>query len=130
MRTIFRVLVYLRCYPLLAAAQGLCAVVGTAMLIVFPNVTKTIIDEVVPSGQKERLVPLVLAALGAFLARDLLNSLRICFNNTFEQKVIFDLRSDLDAKIQRLPLRWFDNRHSGDVVTRVSEDVTAMERVP
>ncbi len=99
------------------------------MLVVFPNITKTVIDEVVPGGQTERLLPLLLVAAGAFLARDLLNALRIHFNNTFEQKVVFDLRSDLDAKIQRLPLRWFDERHSGDVVTRVSEDVTAMERV-
>lgn len=99
------------------------------MLIVFPNITKIVIDEVVPGGQKERLIPLLLLAAGAFLARDFLNALRIGFNNTFEQKVIFDLRSDLDAKIQRLPLKWFDDRHSGDVVTRVSEDVTAMERV-
>ena len=99
------------------------------MLIVFPNITKIVIDEVVPGGQKERLIPLLLLAAGAFLARDFLNALRIGFNNTFEQKVIFDLRSDLDAKIPRLPLKWFDDRHSGDVVTRVSEDVTAMERV-
>ena len=50
-------------------------------------------------------------------------------NNIFEQRVIFDLRSDLYAHLQRLPLKWFDNRATGDVMTRVLEDVTAMERV-
>ena len=129
MGTILRVFAYLRRYPALGLAQGFCAVVGTLLLIVFPKVTQTIIDEVIPGRQAERLVPLILLALGAFLARDLFNSLRIRLNNTFEQKVIFDLRSDLYAKIQRLPLRWFDDRHSGDIMTRVSEDVTAMERV-
>ena len=50
-------------------------------------------------------------------------------NNTFEQKVIFDLRSDLYSHIQLLPLRWFDNRATGDLMTRVIEDVNSVERV-
>src|SRR6266478_3930878 len=55
--------------------------------------------------------------------------LRIILNNTFEQKVIFDLRSDLYSHIQLLPLRWFDNRATGDLMTRVIEDVNSVERV-
>ena len=69
-----------------------------------------------------------LAAL-AFLLQQILNSLRILLNNTFEQKVIFDLRSDLYSHIQLLPLRWFDNRATGDLMTRVLEDVNSVERV-
>ena len=57
------------------------------------------------------------------------NALRIVVNNTFEQKVIFDLRSDLYSHIQLLPLRWFDNRATGDLMTRVIEDVNSVERV-
>ena len=63
------------------------------------------------------------------LAKDGLNALRIFINNIFEQKVIFDIRSDLYEKIQRLPLQWFDTRRTGDIMTRVVEDVTNMERV-
>jgi ABC-type multidrug transport system, ATPase and permease components len=65
----------------------------------------------------------------AFLVQHLFNSLRIILNNTFEQKVIFDLRSDLYSHIQLLPLRWFDNRATGDLMTRVIEDVNSVERV-
>lgn len=127
--TTLRVLSYLKRYPLLASTQMLCAVIGTLMVIVFPKVTQVIIDEVIPQGQIERLLPLVLISLGAFFARDFLNAMRILVNNVFEQKVIYDLRSDLYDKIQRLPLQWFDNRPTGDIMTRVSEDVQAMERV-
>ena len=63
------------------------------------------------------------------IVRDGLNALRIRFNNTFEQKVIFDLRRDLYATLQRLPLRWYDQRATGDIITRVIDDVTSMERV-
>ena len=70
-----------------------------------------------------------LVALVAFFLQDLLNGLRILLNNSFEQKVIFDLRSDLFRHIERLPLRWFDNRATGDLITRVVEDVNSVERV-
>jgi ABC-type multidrug transport system fused ATPase/permease subunit len=45
------------------------------------------------------------------------------------RKSFFDLRSDLYSHIQLLPLRWFDNRATGDLMTRVLEDVTSVERV-
>src|SRR4029077_14023150 len=77
----------------------------------------------------EKLLPLVGLAVLAALLQNGLNSLRLVLNNTFEQKVIFDLRSDLYSHIQVLPLRWFDNRATGDLMTRILEDVTSMERV-
>lgn len=129
MRTVLRVLSYLKRYPGLATAQLACAVLMTAMIIVFPTVTKIVTGEVIPQQQFDRLLPLSMLALGAFFLTNLFNALRIILNNTFEQKVIFDIRSDLYRKIQRLPMRWFDNKRTGDVMTRVTEDVTAMERV-
>ncbi len=129
MKTIPRVFSYLKRYPKLAGLQLICAVFGTLLAIVFPNVARIILDEVAPAKDSEALLAWVCVALGAYFGRDFLNSMRIMLNNTFEQKVIFDIRSDLYAKLQRLPLRWFDNRPTGDIMTRVAEDVTAMERV-
>ena len=128
MSTLLRIFTYLRRYPWLAAGTLLCAILMTLMVIVFPRVTQLAIDDI-SSGRGDRLVMLTLCALVAFFIQNLANSLRIQLNNTFEQEVLFDLRSDLYAHVQRLPLRWFDNRPTGDVMTRLMEDVTAMERV-
>jgi ABC-type multidrug transport system fused ATPase/permease subunit len=106
-----------------------CAILSTLMVIVFPAVTKRIIDEVLYQHRAERLTPLVLIAALAFVLQHGLNSVRIILNNTFEQKVIFDLRSDLYSHIQMLPLRWFDNRATGDLMTRILEDVNSVERM-
>ena len=113
----------------MAVAQLFCAVAGTLMVVVFPAVTREVMDEVVPKGQWERLNPLILTALAAYFGQHLFNSLRIRLNNGFEQKVIYDLRSDLYERLQWLPLRWFDNRPTGDIMTTVSEDVPSVERV-
>src|SRR6266513_6028993 len=129
MKTVWRVFGYFKRYPWMAAGTMSCAILGTLMVIVFPGVTKWIIDDVVRQHHPEKLMPLVLFALVAFLLQHAFNALRITLNNTFEQKVIFDLRSDLYSHIQLLPLRWFDNRATGDLMTRVIEDVNSVERV-
>src|SRR5918996_1920005 len=129
MKTVWRVFAYLKRYPWMAAGTLTCAILGTLMVIVFPSVTKWIIDDVVRANHPEKLFPLVLLAAVAFLLQHVFNAVRIILNNTFEQKVIFDLRSDLYSHIQMLPLRWFDNRATGDLMTRVIEDVNSVERV-
>jgi ABC-type multidrug transport system fused ATPase/permease subunit len=129
MKTVWRVFAYLKRYPWLAVGTLTCAVLGTLMVIIFPTVTKWIINDVVRANHPEKLLPLILLAATAFLLQHGFNALRIVLNNTFEQKVIFDLRSDLYSHIQLLPLRWFDNRATGDLMTRVIEDVNSVERV-
>jgi len=129
MKTIWRVFSYLKRYPWIAAGTLTCAILSTLMVIVFPAATKWIIDDVVRAQRPDKLLPLIMLAAGAFLVQHGFNALRLVLNNTFEQRVIFDLRSDLYSHIQLLPLRWFDNRATGDLMTRVIEDVNSVERV-
>ncbi len=130
MKSILRVFSYLRHYPGLAAAQLFCALGMTLAVFVYPNTTGYVIDKIIPNPARHSEFGfwIGLTLLGFFI-KDGLNALRIFINNIFEQKVIFDIRSDLYEKIQRLPLQWFDTRRTGDIMTRVVEDVTNMERV-
>jgi ATP-binding cassette subfamily B protein len=129
MKTFRRVWKYARAYPGLVVATFGTAILSTLAGFVFPQVTGMVIDNVLVPHRADRLLPYVLVVVVSFLLRDGLNGLRIRCNNTFEQKVILDLRSDLYATLQRLPLRWYDQRATGDIITRVIDDVTAMERV-
>jgi ATP-binding cassette subfamily B protein/subfamily B ATP-binding cassette protein MsbA len=129
MKNIFRVFTWVRRYPVLALSTLGCAIVSVLCGLVFPKAVQQILDVVIPQRRGDLLGFWVMMTLAAYFARDLLNGLRIFLNNTFEQKVIFDLRSDLYARLQRLPLPWFDGRPTGDIMTTVAEDVTAVERV-
>jgi ATP-binding cassette subfamily B protein len=129
MKTVWRVFAYLKRYPWIAASTLSCAILTTLMVIVFPSATKWIINDVVRAHRPDKLLPLIALAAVAFLLQHVFNALRIILNNTFEQKVIFDLRSDLYSHVQLLPLRWFDDRATGDLMTRVIEDVNSVERV-
>ena len=91
MKTFRRVWVYARAYPFLCAATFGCAIAGTLASLVFPAVTGLVIDKVLNAKRVDLLLPYVLVVAAAFLAQNVLNALRIRYNNTFEQKVIFDL---------------------------------------
>ena len=129
MKTVWRVFVYLKRYPMLAIATLACAIAGTFMVIVPPAATKYILDNVINGRHTERLMPLLILVAFAMFIQKGLDYLRLLLNNAFEQKVIFDLRRDLYSHIQTLPLRWFDNRTTGDLMTRILEDVSSVERV-
>src|ERR1051326_4708673 len=129
MKTIWRVFAYLKRYPWMAAGTLTCAITSTVMVIVFPTATKWIIDDVVRAHRPDKLIPLTCVVVLAFLLQHAFDALRVILNSTFEQKALFELRSDLYSHIQLLPLRWFDNRATGDLMTRVIEDVNSVERV-
>jgi ABC-type multidrug transport system fused ATPase/permease subunit len=129
LKTVWRVFAYLKRYPMLAIATLACAIVGTLMMVVPPAATKYILNDVISGHHPERLFPLLILVAFAMLVQRGLDYLRLLLNNTFEQKVIFDLRRDLYSHIQTLPLRWFDNRPTGDLMTRILEDVSSVERV-
>ena len=129
MKTFRRVWKYARAYPGLVVGTFGTAILSTLAGFVFPQVTGMVIDDVLVPHRLDLLLPFVIVVAVSFLLRDGLNGLRIRFNNTFEQKVILDLRRDLYATLQRLPVKWYDQRATGDIVTRVIDDVTAMERV-
>jgi ATP-binding cassette, subfamily B, bacterial len=120
---------YLWPYRWLALANIGCAVLSLAGAFAFPKLTQIIVDDVIGDQRGDLLAWAVLGLLGAFLVRDVFNSLRIRINNVFEQNVIFDLRRDVYARLQRLPVGYFDQRASGDLMTRVIEDVNSVERV-
>ncbi|MEY4324937.1 MAG: hypothetical protein RIS24_1108 [Verrucomicrobiota bacterium] len=124
-----RVSGYLRPYPLLASGTIVCALLGQLATFAYPKLTRFVMDDVIGAGRKEQLGGAILGLLAAFALRDAFNSLRIRLNNRFEQNVIFDIRCQVYGRLQQLAPSWFDHRATGDLMTRVIEDVGAMERL-
>ncbi|MGZ8898973.1 MAG: ABC transporter ATP-binding protein [Limisphaerales bacterium] len=124
-----RVSRYLLPYKWMAIATIACAIASLGFSFVYPKLTQYVIDDVIGQQQTQMLAPVMMILIGAFFLRDVFNSIRIRINNTFEQNVIYDIRREVYARLQRLPVGYFDQRASGDLMTRVLEDVNSMERV-
>ena len=129
MEIVRRVSVYLRPYKGMFAATLSCAVMSLVFAFAFPKMTGMIVDRALHPNTLQSLTPLAVALIGVFFLRDVFNALRIRVNNSFEQNVMYDMRREVYGKIQRLPVGYFDQRASGDLMTRVIEDVNSVERL-
>lgn len=116
-------------YPWRVAAGLVMAVAGTLLGYVFPGLTQWFLDDIIPNRKTGAIMQASLLGLGAFALRQLFYALRTLANNSFELRMTHDLRSELHRKIQHLPLKWFDRQSTGDILTRMADDVPATQRV-
>jgi len=66
--------------------------------------------------------------LGLYLLSALFSYVQGWIMSGVSQKVTFNLRRDISEKISRLPLRYFDNRTHGEVLSRVTNDVDTVSQ--
>jgi ATP-binding cassette subfamily B multidrug efflux pump len=71
---------------------------------------------------------LALLLVGLYLLSALFSYLQGWIMSGVSQKVTFNLRRDISLKISRLPLRYFDNRTHGEVLSRVTNDVDTVSQ--
>lgn len=105
------------------------AVIGAALVLVLPAIAKQFTDVVIEEKRHDLVIPTALVGLGAIVLRQLLLSLRSLAAQSLDARLVHDLRVELYDKLQRLPVRWFDKNASGEVMSRVADDVPAMDRV-
>ena len=106
------------------------ACIMTLVTVTVPLAIQKVLDRLIASNSKDGsfLLEGILIIASLFLLKEILNCLRIRTNNKLEQEVILRLRSDLHAKLLNLPIGFYDERKSGDIASRVVEDVQNVER--
>lgn len=66
---------------------------------------------------------ILLLLLGLYLLSMLFNYVQSWITSGISQKVAYSLRKDIAEKIDRLPLSFFDKHASGDILSRITNDV-------
>ncbi|MDL1889514.1 ABC transporter ATP-binding protein, partial [Nitrospirales bacterium NOB] len=102
---------------------------ATALELVPPYLVKVVIDDVIQAKQPDLLPWVLTALLGAYVLRNLASSMRVRFNNNLEQKAVHALRMQVFGALQRLSLSYFENRSTGEIMTRVTSDTEHVERI-
>ncbi|HAV13446.1 MAG TPA: ABC transporter ATP-binding protein [Opitutae bacterium] len=126
--TILRVSAYLFRYKALFWLTIGLAASMTLLEIAVPYAIKIILDDIQGSGTASTLVWGVVIIGILYVGSEVFNSLRIRVNNKLEQQVLLEMRRDLHSKLLRLPVSFYDQRKSGEISSRVIEDVAAVER--
>ena len=129
MKSLIRVLGYLRPYKTQVVLTLFFAILTTLFDLVPPWLIKVIIDQLVEENSRTLVYWIVLALALAFLGRNYSNFKRILLNNTLEQKVVFDIRSHVFNSLHNLSINYFEARSTGEIMSRVNDDVTYVERI-
>ncbi|CCQ92207.1 Lipid A export ATP-binding/permease protein MsbA [Nitrospina gracilis 3/211] len=129
MKSLLRVLGYLKPYkPYVAWTLGF-AILTTLLDLVPPWLIKIIVDQLVEEQSGSAIYWVVLVLVLSYFGRNFSNYKRIRLNNELEQKVVFDLRSHVYRSLQKLSLKYYENRATGEIMSRVNDDVTYVERI-
>ncbi|HET6675847.1 MAG TPA: ABC transporter ATP-binding protein [Nitrospiraceae bacterium] len=129
MKSLLRVLSYLKPFRGLAFLTFFFAGLATALELVPPYLLKVVIDEVIEAKRPDLLVWVLGALFAAYLLRNICTSLRVRFNNALEQKAVHTLRTQVFGALQRLSLSYFENRSTGEIMSRVTSDTEHVERI-
>ena len=94
-----------------------------------PYLIKIIIDKVIVQKNLLLLNYLILALIGLYLLQSGFATLRLIYINKVQQGLILDLRNEVYRHLQRLSLSYFEKRQSGRIVSRVVNDVEALQAI-
>jgi ATP-binding cassette subfamily B protein len=110
----------------LLAGAIMFSLLGAAASLLLPVIINQLVKQVGSSGSNESMAPYVLGACGLLLTTGLLSALQQYLLCRIGEGVVFNARRKLIHSLLRLPIREFDERRSGDLVSRVSNDTTVI----
>jgi ATP-binding cassette, subfamily B, multidrug efflux pump len=128
-RLMRRLLSYLRPYwrAVLVALAALLA--GAALQLVPPWLTRQVIDVSIPSGDLAALQAIGALYLATLVAEFALEFVQTTTLQVTGQRIMFDLRTQIYAHLQRLDVRFYDRNPVGRLMTRVTTDVDALNEL-
>jgi ATP-binding cassette, subfamily B, bacterial len=124
---LLRVLSYARGYWWQIAGMLVTILLTTGLSLLTPLIFRRMIDVVIPSKNMNGLFLLSLALLLIPAVTGMINVVQRRLNATVGEGVIYDLRSALFARLQRMSLRFFTNTKVGELMSRLNNDVVGAQ---
>ncbi len=122
-----RVLSYARPYRWKLAGMLLIILVTTGLALLTPLLMRDLIDNALPNKDVSRLVTVTLGLLFIPFLSAGINILQRQLNSAVGEGVTYDLRVALFAHLQEMSLRFFTNTKSGELMSRLNNDVTGAQ---
>ena len=97
--------------------------------LVLPYASKNLIDEIIPSGDKTALISLLAVVCFAILIQSVTSFSLTKLLSVEAQRLISVLRAQVQKKLLKLPVSFFDNNKSGALVSRVMSDVEGVRNL-
>ncbi len=124
-----RLLTYFKPYRLAFSLIMLLSIASTILMIFTPKIlgsATTAIYDGLKSGSSidfEKLGKILLFLIVINVASAMLMFVAQFFIASYSQKIIFDLRMEVNNKLEKLPLKYYDSNSFGDIISRVTNDI-------
>ena len=118
-----RVLAYSAAYRWHLVGMLVLILISSGLSLLSPLILRDLIDNTIPFGNIRRLIWLSLGLLLVPSLKGAIGVLQRRLNATVGEGVIFDLRSALYEKLQRMSLRFFTHTKVGEMMSRLNNDV-------
>ena len=136
--TAVRLIHYLKPYWIPIIICLLFAAVSTAFTIIGPkilgNATTTLAEGIAAKYSHtggidfDRIFNILLSLTLIYLASTLFSYIQGWIMSTITQKITYNLRKEIEEKINRLPLKYFDKETHGEVLSRITNDVDTVSQ--
>jgi len=120
---------YFRPYWLQWAVVLVCIAVTAGLNVLPPFCVGLILDRAIPNGDTGLLGLLAGAMVGLAIAAGLIGVLQQSLTVRAGQSIMFDLRNELYRHLQRMSLPFYTSTRSGEIVSRINNDVNAVQGV-
>ena len=123
MKMIKRFISYYKPHKLMFAADMGCALILAACNLLFPNITRSMMDDYIPN---QKIKPLLISAgilVGAYLLKMFLNYFIQYYGHIIGVKMQGQMRREMFIKLQGLPFSFFDNHKTGALTSRMVNDL-------
>ncbi len=124
-----RLLKYLRPYIWWLVPALVLTLLANGLGVVQPKFVQYAIDEGILKSNTSILVWIALAFFGAKLLQFVTSYVQTVLLESVGQRVMYDLRAELYAKLQRQEVAYFDRNPVGRIMTRLTSDVDALNEL-
>ena len=112
----------------LSAVLGLI-VVSATLGMASPFLLREVLDEAIPKGNTRLLTWLVLGMIGVSVVTGVLSVAQTWLSNVVGQRVMHDLRTAVYRHLQRLSLAFFTRTRTGEIQSRIANDIGGVQTV-
>ncbi|MEF8874931.1 MAG: ABC transporter ATP-binding protein [Candidatus Thermoplasmatota archaeon] len=102
-------------------------VVTAVLALIPPLILRRIIDDAVLNGDMGAVIDLSLIALGVFAAIAIGRGFRSYYGHKTAQKIVYDMRNDLYGHFQDLPMKFHDEKKTGELIARLVDDLNRLQ---
>lgn len=127
MKNYLRLLNYIKPYTKTIITAIFCIIVAAGSNLYVPWIIKDMIDKVLAEKDMEMLNYISIGIVVVFLVRGIFYFAQSYLVSYVGQRVVIDIRGQLYRKFQRLPLAYYDNHRTGELMSYISNDVAALQ---